>query len=199
MYSQNDEERIILNYFRGEPGLLLDIGANDGIILSNSLALMQAGWAGCFVEPSPAAFARLEALYEGKVMANLFNFALSDITGDFTFYESGEHLNCGDVALVSSLIQAETKRWTKETFREITVPAYRWEDTGLGAYKYDFITIDAEGMDYQILKQINLSHTSMVCIEWNQKKVLKDQINDYCRGFGMYEYYRNYENLIFAK
>lgn len=198
-FSQNNEQDIILQYFRGKHGVLLDVGANDGITLSNSRALMQRGWEGFFVEPSPQAFARLSGLYENDRRAHLYNFALSDIPGEFTLYESGEHLGRGDVALLSSLKHSETVRWKKETFNPVTVEAKDFEGSGLNEFYFDFITIDAEGMDYQILKQIDLSHTGMVCIEWNQNKVLKDQINDYCRGFGLRLTYATHENLIFTR
>ena len=37
-YSQNNEQNIILNYFKNYKGTLLDLGANDGITFSNSYA-----------------------------------------------------------------------------------------------------------------------------------------------------------------
>ena len=45
MYSQNNEEQVILDYFGNKIGNLLDIGANDGITLSNSRKLIELGWA----------------------------------------------------------------------------------------------------------------------------------------------------------
>ena len=39
MYSQNNEEQIILEYFKDFKGNLLDIGANDGVTLSNTRKL----------------------------------------------------------------------------------------------------------------------------------------------------------------
>ena len=42
MYSQNQEEQIILDYFNDvKVGHVLDIGANDGKTFSNSLALIE--------------------------------------------------------------------------------------------------------------------------------------------------------------
>ena len=39
-YSQNNEQDIILQYFGNRKGFFLDIGANDGITLSNTYALL---------------------------------------------------------------------------------------------------------------------------------------------------------------
>lgn len=47
MYSQLDEERVIVDWFRDKPvGKYLDIGAWDGIEMSNTRRLAELGWAG---------------------------------------------------------------------------------------------------------------------------------------------------------
>ena len=58
MYSQSEEERHILGAV-GEPASFLDIGANDGRFASNTLALVERGWAGVLVEASYHAFGNL--------------------------------------------------------------------------------------------------------------------------------------------
>jgi hypothetical protein len=45
-YSQNNEQEIILNFFNGRIGRYLDIGAFDGVSMSNTLALVELGWQG---------------------------------------------------------------------------------------------------------------------------------------------------------
>jgi hypothetical protein len=55
MFSQNNEEQVILNYFRDQaPASLhfLDIGANDGLNFSNIRQLALNGWNGACLEPS---------------------------------------------------------------------------------------------------------------------------------------------------
>ena len=43
-YSQHNEQEIILNFFNGRIGRYLDIGAFDGVDMSNTLALAELGW-----------------------------------------------------------------------------------------------------------------------------------------------------------
>jgi hypothetical protein len=64
--------------------------------------------------------------------------------------------------------------------------------------KFDFVTIDAEGMDYAILSQINLTECGckMVCVEYNSIDI--DKYIDYCSKFGMTVKHVNPENLIMA-
>ena len=64
MYSQNDEEKIILDLLKDQPvGRLLDIGAFDGKTFSNSLALFEKGWSGVVVEPNPESLVALIKLH----------------------------------------------------------------------------------------------------------------------------------------
>ncbi len=59
MYSQNDEERVILELVGDGKGRFLDIGAFDGVMFSNTRALVERGWCGICVEPNPFTFLKL--------------------------------------------------------------------------------------------------------------------------------------------
>lgn len=65
-YSQNGEDKIIRDVLGDAPGTLLDIGAWDPSSLSNSRALIEAGWSAILIEPSPRPLAALAAAYEGN-------------------------------------------------------------------------------------------------------------------------------------
>lgn len=58
-YSQNEEEKYILEAVGSQVGTFLDIGAFDGKTFSNTLALIERGWGGMMVEPNPYAFISL--------------------------------------------------------------------------------------------------------------------------------------------
>jgi FkbM family methyltransferase len=200
MYSQNQEEAIILQYFLNKKGTFLDIGANDGVTLSNVRALAELGWSGDLIEPSKKTFDK--AVYNYKDYRNIYlhNCAISDKTGHFDFYESGEHLGTGDHSLLSSLKEDETKRWTKEQFTKTTVNSFTFRDwLNLSKHKYfDFISIDAEGYDYEILIQMNLKRlkVKMFCIEHNGNKI--NQFVDYGLQYDFKVIHANNENLIMA-
>jgi FkbM family methyltransferase len=156
MYSQNNEEQIILDYFKDFKGHLLDIGANDGITLSNSRKLIELGWSADLVEPASIPFKQLEALYKENNKVKLHNCAISDFTGLTSFYVSGEHLGTGDSGLLSTLSIKDKQKWEGTTdYFDLIVQTYTWNDFNKSK-KYDFISIDAEGFDLTILKQINL-------------------------------------------
>lgn len=199
-YSQNGEQKIILEYFKDKKGTFLDIGANDGITLSNTYALYQLGWDGICIEPSEDVFKRL---LENQPESVNLNVAVGKENGTMTFYESGEHLGKGDLGLLSTIEKGELKRWVgtnnKFTEKKCNVITFEKLLTQTGIDKIDFISIDAEGLDYDILTQIDLTKlgVSMVIVETNSKE--DEKYIRYCHSHGLALKHKNYENLILAK
>jgi FkbM family methyltransferase len=200
-YSQNNEQNIILNYFKNYKGTLLDLGANDGITFSNSYAALRSGWKGLLVEASPNVFIDLEKLYRNNDNVQLLNVAVGMFNENITFYESGTLLNKGDISLVSTIDEAELKRWGKTKFTPKEVKCYDFKSLmELSEYKtFDLISIDIEGMDYKVLTQMNLTdlQCKMLIVEYNGKNE-KDYV-EYAGKFGMKLHSKNLENLIFLK
>lgn len=200
MYSQNSEEKIILDYFGSKTGTFLDIGANDGRTFSNSLALIERGWKGSLIEASPRAFEKLKQEHQGKGL-ELNNIALASDDGYITLHESGSLLGLNDVALVSSAVSSEVRRWDSLNleFEEIEVPCLSFKSfLKLSSYKtFDFISIDIEGMELEVLPQMDFEklQTKMVCAEFNGKH--EEKFRSIMKGFRLI--HKNAENLIFAK
>lgn len=201
-YSQNQEQKAILDYFGDFKGTFLDLGANDGQTLSNTRALAELGWCGVLVEPAPVAFSKLKSLYDEhkKGCFYVYNVAIGNSNGKAPFYDSGTLLKKGDSSLVSTLEKEETKRFASVTpYTEIEVKVYRWKTfiNRLYIKKFDFISIDCEGLDLDILKQMDVSEVRCICIEWNGKDELKKAFVEYLEGFKII--YTSGENLIFAR
>jgi len=198
MYSQNKEEQVILDYFGFIQGTFADIGANDGVTFSNTKMLAERGWKGILLEPSPKAYAKLKEIYKGIDGVYTYPFAIGNHNGTAILNESASLINSHDVALVSTFKEEEMQRFRSITsYTPVEVKVFRWK-TFLNRVKYktfDFISIDAEGLDLDILRQIDLSNTRMVCVEWNGKQ--KDEFMAACSGFRLI--HENGENLIFAR
>ena len=86
-YSQNNEDIIIQNYFKDFTGRLLSIGENDGVTLSNVRALIEKGWQGDLVEPSPSAYSMLEMLYKDNDNVTTHKLAIADKNGTKIYKE----------------------------------------------------------------------------------------------------------------
>jgi FkbM family methyltransferase len=202
-YSQNDEEKIILEYFGDYVGSLLDLGANDGVTLSNSYALVERGWSAVLVEASKKAFDRLVDNMESNSNVVLLPYAVGAEDGIVTFHESGELLGVGDTSLVSSVKKEELSRWKPANvkFTEIKVPMMRFNKLIelSGVSKFDFITMDIEGVELDVLPQIDFNKlaTSMVIVEFNGKE--QHKYDSLILPFGFKLIHRNAENLIYAQ
>ena len=197
-YSQNNEQDIILQYFGSRKGFFLDIGANDGITLSNTYALQLQDWKGVLIEPSEEAFNRIKVRYG----VQKFNVAIGTEDGHCTFHEMGNHLNAGDVSLLSTIKKTELKRWPGVEFKERMTEVWTYKTLLKHSPLkfFDFISIDAEGVDYEILEQIDLKYTDMVCIEHNSNSDLFQLIKTYCNNAGLYKcLLNNLENVIWAR
>ncbi len=200
MYSQNQEEKYITEYFKDFKGTVLDVGANDGKTFSNSLRLIELGWKAYLVEPSKKALEKLYSLHSGNVNVEVIPVAIGKSNVKAILEESGWHLHHrSDVALLSTLVPEEKKKWNKVSFEQqpCEVLDYKTFTDLIGYEAFDFISIDAEGMDWEILSQINLTQVKMVCVEHNSKDV--EKYIDYCKGYGMKLLYKNAENIIMAK
>ena len=199
MNSQNDEERVILDYFGDFKGTFLDLGANDGLTLSNTYALAERGWMGVLVEPSPMAFGALAYNYANTRFI-VYQLALGKYNGVFPFYESGTLLNQGDAALVSTLNKSNKNKFEKVVdYHEVEVECMTWDKFIIECpvKHFDFISMDIEGSELDVLPLMDLSKTRLLCIEHNSKDHLRKQYEKYLSGFSLIHI--TSENLIYGR
>ena len=177
-YGQNKEDEIINDlivskYGSDFKGTILDLGANDGITLSNSRYFIENGWKGVLIEAGKSPYEKLMTTVLPNTIA--INCAVGNQDGFLTFYESNNLLNSDDIGLVSSLVADETQRWRKAGigFTEYQVECFTWESFRnkfhLNSQNFDIISIDIEGMDVEILEAILIEghRPTFVSIEHN--------------------------------
>lgn len=194
MYSQHNEEKIILDFFRGKTGTFLDLGAFNGVDLSNVRALAELGWSGVCVEASPTVFLDLQKNYEGFDKIELFNLAVCNLTGTFEFFDNHN--------AVGTLYKKETERWKgKEKFNIIKVDCIEVKEfLNLCRYKtFDFLSCDIEGEDLNVISRLNFDtlKTKMICVEFNGKD--KNLYDDILLPYSFKLVHRNGENLIYSR
>ena len=200
MYSQSNEEQVILDYFKEFTGAFLDIGANDGKTFSNTRALAERGWKGVLVEPSPKAFEKLKSLYDGHKGFYLYPFAISDHNGKKMLQVSGPLCSASDTGLVSTFHDHEKARFAKSvSYTPVEVKSFRWKTflNRLRIKSFDMVSLDVEGDELNILPEMDLTKTQLVCIEWNGNNFLKLAYEEYLKGFRLI--YTSGENLIYAR
>lgn len=191
-YTQGNEQDVILNFFGDRKGTFLDIGANDSITFSNTYALSLLGWSGVCVEPIPEAFAKCVETHEGRPV-QCIEAAITTVDGPVAMQ------SCSD-SLVSSLSTDAAKAWEHYGFewKEIKVQGMTFATLlERSQYKrFEFISIDAEGHDLEILAQMDLEALGceLLCIEHGGKT---DKIMELCMGWRWV--YRDQINLILSR
>jgi FkbM family methyltransferase len=195
MYSQNNEEKFITNYFNGNIGKFIDVGAFHPFKFSNTRKLIELGWHGVCVEPSPKCFANFINEYKDNHSVILLNKGLSETSGEFDFYEAN-----GD-AISTTVLDHKTK-WESAgvVYTPIKVEMMAVSDfEKTYCLDTDFINIDVESSNFQIFSLFSdsfLSNIKMICIEHDNHF---DQIRERLFPLGFNELTINGENIILAK
>lgn len=192
MYSQNDEEKFILEYFDGhEIGSFLDVGAADGVAMSNTYALYLKGWDGLAVEPSLSLFCKL---VENTAKLSHKNVAIGLADEQRTFYDSG-----GD--LISTLDTAHRDLWMAQgvKYEMATITVCTWETLLNGDYNFDFLNLDVEGTNIELMKAIPLDlvkRLKLACIEFDGDGAA---VRQFFEPHGFMLLHTTGENMIMAK
>jgi hypothetical protein len=184
-YSQYEEQKFLLKYFNNKTdGILVDIGAADGVSNSNSRGLIEIGWSGILIEPNKNNFSKIEKIYFENEKIKIFNLGCSSETkkgikffidkNDMyeqlsTFSESQmnscrEYFKCEFVEDTSDLIK------TSELF-EINLLSH-----------IDFLSVDTESYDYQVIEGVDFDKVNidLICVEHLDEKLEKKfETNDY--------------------
>lgn len=194
-YSQNDEERYILEALDGVTGKFLDIGAYDGKTFSNTLALIERGWSGVCFEPSPTVFPLLAKLHERNPSVVTVNKAvLLDDVDKIAFYDSG-----GDA--VSTTSGTHKDKWSCAiNFTETVVDGISlvkvFETYG---YDCDFINIDVEGVSADMffaLPMDKLTNVKCLCVEHDGHSSSMVAV---ASRLGFRKTYESGENIVLAR
>jgi len=188
MFSQNQEELYISKYFKDHVGIFLDLGAYDGIKLSNTYNLVLKAWKGVCVEASPKVFTMLQSNLKNYNNIELLCACVSvDDHKIIDWYDNSE--------ATATYVMSNVEKWKNETpFTQIKLSTTS-VDKILDSfnYDYDFINIDVEGNSVEIFKHIynRISNVKMICVEHD------NMINDISKIAKNHKtFYLNAENII---
>lgn len=196
MYSQNNEEVFITNYFNNSIGKFIEIGGYDPFKFSNVRKLYELGWNGVIVEPSPACFTRLNNEYGDDPRITLCKYAIGASNETRKFYDaSGDAIGTLDVSHMN-----KWKKNDKIKYSEIDVKCVAMTDF-IHEHGSDciFLNIDVEGINYELfclLPDSILENIKLICIEHDGRY---EEMRKRLTQYGFKDIHLNSENLIMGK
>ena len=180
--SQNGQDlfALISNDFKNG-GVFIEFGAYDGVIFSNTHLLeKQFGWTGILIDPIPSHY---ESMRQNR-KCRLIHGAIT-----------AEHQ---ESVLIEELPASDLSRFVgkRKIFKKVhEVKALTLQeviDQNLTSKEIDFLSIDIEGDDIEILKSLDLSRYKIkaICVEHNYREG-SDKIIDFM--------YKNRYDLVYSE
>jgi hypothetical protein len=160
MFSQRDEERVIVEHFGDRVGTFVDVGAYDGKTFSNTHALALRGWGGVCIEASPHSFVALEKLYFDRDDIQLV-LATVSLGGS----RLASFMDTADT--VGSVSPEHVERW-EDTVPYREIKTYCLPPWVLVEFlsDVDFLSIDLEGISESVAGVLVPSlMPELVCVE----------------------------------
>lgn len=204
-YSQFGEDIIVKSIFQllgiSKP-TFLDIGAHHPYYLSNTALLYNSGSRGINVEANPLLMSKFRKVRSRDLNLNV---GISEKNDKMDFYVIQDStLSTFSEAEAQSLKSFGHKCVKVESIETLSINELL-DSYNLGMAP-DFLTLDAEGYDYQILKTLDFSKYSpkVICVEIveyspNGNGKRKDEILNLLTHNGYFEYANTHINGIFVK
>jgi FkbM family methyltransferase len=197
--SQHGEDKFMTQFFDNEyKGVCIEVGAYDGKTLSNTYYFEQKGWNCLCIEPIQSAFKECTKIRKNAIQCcigekdsenkefkiyhlNTNLCAISSLVPDERLVESHKHL----ITNVST--QSVAVRSLTSLLNELNFPK-----------SIDFISIDTENTELDVLKSIDFSIYSIkyFIIENNYNEPFCE---DYLKQFGYKKIYRLAVNDFYVK
>lgn len=204
-YSEHGEEKIILGFFENhENRIVLEAGARNGVRDSNSRCLIaHYGWKGILCEPDPRQFTDLEALYGEDENITLLDDVLFNINKEIILYlsqDSGSHPKAGhnttSEAFKSRAEKLSGVIYPKKIVKNTKTLSQVFDKFGLK--KIDYISIDCEGVDYEVISGINFDTVDISMISF-EPSIQEKQIRDLLERKGYVFYDSTWGNVFYVK
>lgn len=191
-YAQHGEDLIVLNILSRigiQKPSYLDIGANHPTNISNTALMYERGSRGINVEPDPDQFSEIERQRRGDVNLNV---GVAPTAGSKRFYRTKEP---GRNSFVREL--AKPHKITAEI--EVPVVTVMGIIADNGGVFPDFMSIDAEGMDLDILRSADFSAVfpKVVCVEVSKTEC--SEVVACMKVGGFFPCFRAASNMIFLR
>ena len=168
-YSQCGQDESIVKFYKGKKnGFFVEIGAADGIQLSNTYMLEKDyEWSGICVEAIPEQYTKLVSNRPGSSCCNMAVYNESNTTVSFDISN-----NCSLLSGINTHIDKHAE-YVNSNKTTVSVQTISLNDL-LAKYNapsfIDYLSLDTEGSEYEILKNFNFDNYTFgyIDVEHNQ-------------------------------
>jgi FkbM family methyltransferase len=172
--SQFGEDRLLAEFFANkQTGFYVEVGAYNGVDLSNTYYFEKTGWTGILVEADPVVAEGCREVRGGSVVCQCA--VVPPNSPPNVPFQVSEDEGCISSLSLSEEDLRRVEEWTgRVRVRTVEVPA-RTLDSILeehGAGEIDFVTIDVEGHEWGVLQGFTLSRwrPTVIILERNGVK-----------------------------
>tara|TARA_B100000989_G_C19428908_1_gene422103 strand:+ start:169 stop:879 length:711 start_codon:yes stop_codon:yes gene_type:complete len=191
--SQVSQDLFVFYFAKNQKGFFIEIGACDGVHLSNTFLLEKSGWDGIICEPSK--YWQMRTRRRNCKISKKAVFSESGRKIKFDEFPTSPELSGFNEYLDDdNNKQLRSKGYKNNAFQSYDVETISLNDLiaeNTEKKKIDYISIDTEGSEYEILKNFDFKkyNVEIFTIEHNFIKGKREKIyelltkNDYVRIF----------------
>lgn len=202
-YSQEGEDLMLMKFFGGKPrGFYVDVGAHHPKRFSNTYLFYKRGWSGINIDAKPGS---MKAFRKKRPRDVNVEKPISENPGVLHYYMFNEPALNGFSKDLSEQRDG-LKNYRIESVVELeTVRLDKILDEHLPPGKpIDFLSIDVEGLDFEVVKSLNLKKysPSLILIEVigsSLSDLIESDISRYLQGYGYSIYAKAINTVIFRK
>lgn len=182
-FSQYNQDRIVLQHHNNKKeGYFVEIGASDGILLSNCYLLEKYhGWRGVCIEPIPYKFSQLKK-NRSSLCFDKAIFSKSGEVVEFSVHKYGSHENDGLSGITEFLDKHRTQVLQNETRIQVqTLTLNDLLDEVQAPRFIEYLSLDTEGTELEILKSVDLDKYmfGIMTVEHNFIDSKRQEIKEY--------------------
>lgn len=200
---QGEDAHLVENFFKGLcGGVYVELGALDGVRFSNSYFFRHAmAWNGALIEPNTRSFKMLKQ--NRSPQDDVFNNAVCASTQEVHFLDDGR--NGAISGVVEFMTLSYAKKWHGKTTSNAALRKIRCEplskilsqsDTVSTAGHVDFLSIDVEGGEFEVIKTLDfdLHQFGVILYEADEHSPVKNEaVKSFLARRG-YPFVRHYQN-----
>ena len=199
-YSQEGEDLVLARFFGNKKnGFYVDVGANHPKRYSNTYYFYKRGWSGINIDPLPGSKKLFDKCRKRDINLNI---GLSDKSRKMKYYMFEE----SQLNTFSDKIKNERKKLGKKIVNEVNVKLEKLSfilDNYAKGKEIDFLSIDTEGFDYNVLLSNNWDkyRPKVIIAELfseSSHKLFKDKFFLFLKS-KKYDYFAKTGNSVFFK